>query len=366
MATTEVFKEINPPINPIEDSYFPVQNRVTEEPIYFPRSQSYSSAPIPVSNREQTNPSQKSGFFSKVKSMINEIIAPPVISSAAEEFHKKLLLQCDEFIPNFGKNLLKNMVEEAKEKKKFLLMYIDSIDTPIGYTKEILCNELSVMIMNEFYVCWGVDRETHEGEMAAIVLNASIFPCLAAVKCNDPSGPMVIEKIEGIHTAEKIIEFLSRNYVARPVINKRDKIIEEERKIRANQDRELKEAERELKERHLAESRKKEETKKQLELEKLRIEKIENEKKIKEQSIGIEPEGPDAALVSFRLPNGNKIERKFDKNRNIQILYDYLEVQGLNNYVILFGFPSVPLTDKDQTLETAGIFPKAVVIVRNS
>ena len=81
--------------------------------------------------------------------------------------------------------------------------------------------------------------------------------------------------------------------------------------------------------------------------------------------IGEEPNGPDVAVVSFRMPNGGKIERKFAKDVKTQVLYDYLEVQGFKNVEILFGFPSAVISDKEQTLESFGIFPKALVIVRS-
>ena len=64
------------------------------------------------------------------------------------------------------------------------------------------------------------------------------------------------------------------------------------------------------------------------------------------------------------MVNGSKAERRFDKRRSIQVLYDYLEIQDIVGVEILFGFPAVILTDKNVSLEEAGLFPKALVIVR--
>jgi FAS-associated factor 2 len=307
------------------------------------------------------------GIGSKIKSLFSGVFlsSVPIISKAAQEFQQKLFSQSNEFVPNFGNKILKDMIQEAKNKKKNLLMYIDTDNTPDDYLKTIFCNELAMTIINEYYIGWGVNKDSEEGKISENILSSRRFPSLAAIKVDDPSKPVVIEKIEGIQLEEKVIEFLSRNYVARPIISPKDKILEEDRKIRAKQDRELKEAERKLKQRELDEKKKREEKKREEEIERDRKQKEEAELKKKMFEIGDEPNGEDAAVVSFRLPDGSKIERKFHKDRNVAILYKYLDTQGYKNISILYGFPSVPLTDSSRTLDALGIYPKAVVIVRS-
>ena len=256
------------------------------------------------------------------------------------------------------------MLQEAKDSNKVLLMYIDCRATPDRYLGEILCNEFSVMIINQYYVAWGVDIETAEGEIAGNVLQVRDLPCIAAVKVDNVNSPFIIEKLEGIYSDEKIIEFLSRNYVIRPVIPKKNKQLEEERKIRARQERELKEAERIVKERQELEVKKKQEEVKRIEMERVRKEAEERQREVKMEIIGSEPEGDSAAIVSFRLPDGSKLVRRFDRQRKIQVLYDFMEVQGFNQCALLFGFPSAPLENKEESLESIGIFPTAVLIVR--
>ena len=149
-------------------------------------------------------------------------------------------------------------------------------------------------------------------------------------------------------------------------MTERDKKLEEERKIRATQEKELKEAERILKKRQMEEEKLRKEKKMREEEEKMLKIKKDEEKFKKIQIVGDEPTGNDAALVSFRLPNGSKIERKFGKERKVQVLYDFLSTQGYDNIVLLYGFPSTPFSDLSASLESCEIYPKAVVIVKNA
>lgn len=319
--------------------------------------------PVPVIKKPE--PVRSSGLFSKLKSVFASVQIP-IISTSAEEFQQKIRSQPSEFLPNFSNKLLKNMLEEANQVNMVLLMYIDSRSCPSDYLLTVFCNELSVMIINQYYLAWGVDKDTAEGIIADKVLTPRQYPCLAAIKVDNPESPLIIEKLEGLHSSEKVIEFLSRNYVTRPVLPKVNKAIIEERRIRERQDRELKEAERIVKEKQQKEAMEKKEIRIREEMKKKLEEEKENEKRRKMEIIGEEPNGIDVALVSFRLPDGRKVERKFDKLREIQVLYDFIEVQGLINFTLLFGFPSEPLANKETTLESIGIYPKAVVIVRTN
>ena len=348
-ATLEAFNEFNGFSSP-EARFVPGLSQNS----YMPTSQ-FTNTPtsqrpnIPTTqNPRSSQTNKKSGFGAKLKSLFNEVFVSslPIISTAAESFLLKLLSQKPAHVPNFGKKILKDMLEEAKTHKKILLLYIDCDEVPSNYIQNIFCNELSAMIINDYYIGWGVHKDTNEGQTGIQALKAEKFPCIAAVKVDDPANPIIIEKLEGVYIPEKIIEFLSRNYVTRPVVTERDKKLEEERKIRATQEKELKEAERILKKRQMEE------------------EKLRKEKKI--QIVGDEPTGNDAALVSFRLPNGSKIERKFGKERKVQVLYDFLSTQGYDNIVLLYGFPSTPFSDLSASLESCEIYPKAVVIVKNA
>jgi len=128
--------------------------------------------------------------------------------------------------------------------------------------------------------------------------------------------------------------------------------------------------------------RKEEEIKK----EKLREqkEKLEEEKKLKEiekkakeaeRKIVDEPQegNPDVTTICFRYPDGEKIKnRRFLKSNKIQNLYDYVtslgsdiySEEGNSSFSLYQPFPPKKYSNMENTLEQEGLFPNAVVQIR--
>ena len=79
-----------------------------------------------------------------------------------------------------------------------------------------------------------------------------------------------------------------------------------------------------------------------------------------------EPENsPDVSNLVFRMQSGDKKERRFLKTDPVEALYDYIETLGLDfDYEIVTSFPTKILMDMGATLETEGLFPRALVHVR--
>ena len=145
------------------------------------------------------------------------------------------------------------------------------------------------------------------------------------------------------------------------------------------QKRELEEAEKEVyikqqkqKEEEMLKQKKKEELK--LKEENLR-KKVSSERKNKEQirkNLPNEPDktDPNCSLIMFRLPNGKTIERRFLKTW--QIVELYLFINSLDNvleeedteYDLITPFPPKTYDAFDETLEAHGLFPNAVLQVR--
>jgi hypothetical protein len=76
---------------------------------------------------------------------------------------------------------------------------------------------------------------------------------------------------------------------------------------------------------------------------------------------------PNSTLIVFRLPSGNKAERRFNKKDTINDLYNYiasLEEEHLTKYDLIQTFPFVIFIDKQKTLEEEKLFPNAVLQVR--
>ncbi len=150
----------------------------------------------------------------------------------------------------------------------------------------------------------------------------------------------------------------------------------------AIQKRDMEELER--KEREKKEQEKKEIEKKKKEKQKMEEEekRIEEEKKKQEElieiikkNLPIEPDdsNPEKCTILFRYPNGTRnVERKFLKTDTINLLYDYVitlgrEIYTEDNYYkfeLIQTFPFKKYDNKDKTLEEEGLFPNAVIQIK--
>mmetsp|Transcript_31515 Transcript_31515/g.31229 ORF Transcript_31515/g.31229 Transcript_31515/m.31229 type:complete len:212 (-) Transcript_31515:8-643(-) len=203
-----------------------------------------------------------------------------------------------------------------------------------------------------------------DGRTANVVLSIQSYPCFAVVKVDDSSKPLILDKIEGMVTVQRLAEFLENNVVA--FTDMMYPHLKEERLIREQQERELKEAEAIVREREKAEREKQAKIKQELEEQKRILEEKEKIKQEKKRKVKEEPpEGPEIAHLSLRMPNGQKIERRFMKGDRIENVYDFIETLDIQNqFHIVSGFPPKVLDDKERSLEAEGLFPKAVVHVR--
>ena len=88
----------------------------------------------------------------------------------------------------------------------------------------------------------------------------------------------------------------------------------------------------------------------------------------------LDENNPNATKIILRYPDGEKtIERRFIKYEKIEILYLYVKSLGReifteeesNDFELIFRFPSKNLENsKKYTLEQEGLFPNAVIQVR--
>ncbi|CAG9332235.1 unnamed protein product [Blepharisma stoltei] len=318
-----------------------------------------------------------SAIYSKASTLVWNfwnLFVPPEVrgeeSASARAFVTTLQNLKTPLIPPFSTRHLPDILLDTASIKRPLIIYINSRNVPTEYLRDIICHEVTTAYITEGYLAWGVDENSQDGKMVIRLLQATTLPTLAVLKVRDPAKPQVIDRLEGCVPFDTFLEFLDKNssllrpHQKAPEVSQR---LLQERIIREQQDRELEEAERIVRERYKAEEIKKAQMKKEEE-EEMKKQMIEEEKrKQKEESIGAEPNpGPDIAAINFRMPDGKKIERRFQKDKKIEILYDYIETSGLKNFDILTNFPSKVLDEKQVTLEAAGLFPKSVVYVRDN
>lgn len=187
---------------------------------------------------------------------------------------------------------------------------------------------------------------------------------MVALRVNDITNPTILKKIQVPLNKVNLMNELNQVVNGNPQ-RSLDSEFQLDRMIRRQQDLELQEAERIVRERYQLEEAKRKQKKKEEEDEKLLKKHEEDLRLQKLEKIGNEPESsPETAQVSFRLPNGQKVDRRFNKQENIDILYEFVETLGVVNFEILINFPLKILNEKSLNLEETGIFPKSVVIVR--
>jgi len=138
--------------------------------------------------------------------------------------------------------------------------------------------------------------------------------------------------------------------------------ISQARKLREQQDREFEESLRK-------DQQKDEQLRKRKEVVLLK------EKRIKQIMMKLEYEAPippsklteGVCSIGIRLPNGQRLQRNFYANTKLQSLYDYVEANGdlqeQHNFQLVMALPRQVYSRRNETLEEAGLIPKAVLIV---
>ena len=363
MAYTGQFNQI-PVIQPQAPVYRP-QASAYHPQVYF-EEEELEARPTRFERSSITEArASNTSFLSKIKNTFGSVISSPIPmhSSSVDSFKSKLLKLTNGVCPEINTFLLPDAILLAKTSKKMLAIYLHPNEVPWDYAAHILSHDLTIDILNLHFIFWAVEKESPDASYVINLLRPQSFPCLAVINA-DHSQNVVLEKLEGTYSPEKIVTFLTRNYIIRPYVDPNQKRIMEERKIRERQERELREAEFLIVEKQKNEQRKKiEEERKKLEERKKEEEKNrENEKRI--ERVGPEPVGDDTCLVIFRMPDGSKVERRFAGSRNVEVLYDFVKTLGLDGFELLFGFPAGVLKDMGEVLRESALFPKAIVIVR--
>jgi hypothetical protein len=114
-----------------------------------------------------------------------------------------------------------------------------------------------------------------------------------------------------------------------------------------------------------------EESNKQIQTDNTKKDEIEEE--LRTIIIPREPEenDPNSCLITFRYPYDEKyINRRFNKNDKIEVLYDYVESLGkeiysktiYHSFELIYEFPPINFENKkDKTLDDEGLFPSSTI-----
>lgn len=320
------------------------------------------SEPRPIPQQRAQAPAT-SGFgigsiFSWIGSTISWIFSGFFSSTPANPFQAYIQNLNIQNAPTISALPLEAAAGFAADRNKLLLIYVHHEDTGDAFIRNILCSQEIIVIINQVYIFCPFLGNTEEGSMAVARFSESRSVIFAIA---NPVTSEILERIDRVPTKNQLRDFLLNNLAHNNVNEDIQRI--QDRVIREQQERDFKEAE-EFEIRRAEEERKRMiAAQEQIEAEKKRIKEEQEIRDRKMQMIGDEPPaGPDTTQITFRLPSGEKIERRFVQHSRIEILYLFLESKGFPNVEIVSGFPAKVM--KEGTLVSEGLTPRALMHVR--
>ncbi|KAI8807186.1 thioredoxin-like protein [Cladochytrium replicatum] len=288
--------------------------------------------------------------------------------------------------PHFYQGTYSQALDLAKREIRYFLaiLHSEEHDDTEEFCRTVLTDAgLLGYLSEKNFVVWAGDIRESEAFQVSAVLSATKYPFLALIALQG-SRTVVINRIEGLKTAEQIVHILSRD-VDRlepqlALIRMEHERREQARTIRQQQDEAYRAsllADQE-KERKAAEERERAE-KEKAEAERAeseRLGKLEAKKERRKKLLEDLPAEPDAGesvtRISIRLPNGDRVVRRFRADDTVQSLYEFVETRNLDpipiesDLLVVVPFPRRALEDPTATIQRAGLFPNGAVIVEEA
>jgi hypothetical protein len=244
----------------------------------------------------------------------------------------------------------------ARDRNKAVLVYVHDPGTSDDFLLSVLCTKEVCSVLNDCFIFFAQLANSAEGVSTRDVVGAGSEMKFAVI---DSSTGVVVTRLP---SKEGLLDFLMRFVRGGDVSEEVRRI--NDRRIRQQQEKEFREAEREVIRKTEEEKKRREMKQKEEEEREFLRKQEEREKERRMDMIGEEPEvGDEVSQITFRLPSGEKIERRFEKNTQIQALYWFLEAKGVKNVEIVSGFPAKVL--KNGSLESEGLVGRVLIHVRH-
>ncbi len=280
-------------------------------------------------------------------------------------------------------------LEEAKRELRFLMVYLHSSchqDTEKFCSQTLASPALRDFLINMNVIVWACSVDTPEGYRVSQALRESSYPFLALIVLRQ-SKMMVVGRVEGFVPAEPLVERLemvirdNEAYIVAASAERAERNINAE--IRQEQDAAFQETLRLDQERE-RQKREAEEAKKREEEEELAREQAEVDRKasIKRQKVLLASEVPEepsvdvaeAVRIVIKLPEGQRLERRFLRNQSLKYLYYYVfsHPDSPDEFDITTNFPRKVLECKPMadgtdplTFEEAGLGKSTMLFVND-
>lgn len=281
------------------------------------------------------------------------------------------------------------LLDKCAEQVKFGMIYLHDplMDNNMNYVTQILCSEEFIKLVKKYQiVLWFGDVTNTEGMQVSNSLKVRSFPFLGILTIKPDKKIELYGKYEGIineFTPSNLESILKKEYPALLQMRQQKQTIEVERIIREQQDARFNESLRRDQER----SRQQQEEQNR--------ERHDEEQRIlrkkwllwRKRFLQIEaPAEHDHSKIAVRMPDGNRIVRKFDAALPIEEIYafielynedllsseeDYLQNDPPANYVHEYKFKlvvPVPRKELDQNKtisEETAIYPTGNIVIED-
>ncbi|OQV12301.1 FAS-associated factor 2-B [Hypsibius exemplaris] len=251
--------------------------------------------------------------------------------------------------PTFYRGGYKEAYGDAKRELRFLLLYLhqENHSDSDRFCADTLVHPEVVSLINSRAVFWACSTKYAEGHKVAQALQVSRYPSIGLC-INKNSQMTLVGRLQGYHSVEELIDRLNQLFASndrhlssarqeRQTLDLNQSLRKEQdeaylKSLKADQDKEKKKRDDKL--------RKEEEERLMIETAERKAreehEKEESLIKRKQHAAGLVPEEPkdgdaESCRLSFKLPAGDRLERRFSKSDKIADIYNFI-----------FGQPTTP------------------------
>lgn len=286
--------------------------------------------------------------------------------------------------PQFFEGSYISALSAANEQLRFLLVYIHSEShrlTP-SFCRTIMANEAFISAVESSFIMWAGSITQRDAAAAYNALRAPSLPLLAIVVARSRPAASDMERGQfgtlvalraGPSTvtggADVITSWLNRVSQRHAPILDQLRAQREEREsarlLRQQQDEEFA-ASLEADRRREQEA---EEARAQEQREKTRLQQLDTRRARKKEALGQEPEkGVGITSLVVRLPDGNRIGRRFHKDDTLEKVFDWAEVNGVDIEIacLVMSFPRKRFLypeDAGTKIGDAGMFPSCMLLL---
>lgn len=284
--------------------------------------------------------------------------------------------------PVFYQGSYSQALNDAKQELRFLLIYLhkEANQDCANFCRETLSQSEVTNYINNNMLMWGCNTESGEGYAVSQTLRAGAFPFLAVIVLKE-SRMCVVGRLEGPSTSTELlsrlgaivtsnVSFLDAARSERIARNLNQTIRREQdaaylESLRADQEKERKKFEETERKRKLEEEERERILQEQLRKEAIRKAKVDLASEVPNEP---EPNHPEVICIVFKMPSGERIERRFLRSHTLKDVYNFVfcHPSSPDCFEITTNFPKRTLqcqTEPEKTLNDVGLGKSEVIFV---